>query len=141
MRRFFQIALSLFVLLALAVPALGETRALLIACSDFITQPDLGSAISGNLHMIGSALLGANPALSGLSIEDGTIGTVSALSDAIDHAFHDADEEDLSILYLCTHGVLSSADDEEIYLLLGNGQEESPLSADMLCAMLSPIGG
>ncbi len=141
MRRFFQIALALFALLTLAVPALGETRALLIACSDFISQPDLGSAISGNLHMIGSALLGADPALSGLSIEDGTIGNVDELRAAIDHAFGHADEKDLSILYLCTHGVLSSADDEEIYLLLGNGKEESPLSGNMLCAMLSPIGG
>ena len=40
----------LFALMLFAAPALGETRALLAACSDFVTQPDLGAAISGNLH-------------------------------------------------------------------------------------------
>lgn len=136
-----KILFALLILFMAAVPARSDTRALLIACSDFITQPDLGSAISGNLHMIGSALLGANPPLAVLSIEDGTIGTSDALKTAIDDAFYDADEDDLSILYLCTHGVLSSADDEEVYLLLGNGENESPLSGDALYAMLAPISG
>jgi len=141
MRIFYRIMLFLACVLSLAVPAEGQTRALLVACSDFISQPDLGNAISGNLHMIGSALLGAGPVLAGLSIEDGTIGAPEQLSAAILHAFEDSSEEDLSILYLCTHGVLSSADDEQVYLLLGNGESEYPLSADALYDQLSGIQG
>jgi len=117
------------------------TRALLVACSDFQTQEDLGAAISGNLHMIGSALLSANIGVGNLSIEDGTIGTADALGAAITDAFSQADEDDLSILYLCTHGVLSSADDMQIYLLLGDGQTESPLSSAALYDLVSGIQG
>jgi len=134
-------ALLSFVLLFLACAALGETRALLVACSDFITQPDLGSAISGNLHMIGSAFISADIHPGNLSIEDGTIGTAAALESAVQNAFSASDEDDLSILYLCTHGVLSSADDGQVYLLLGDGQTESPLSAAQLCALLRDVQG
>lgn len=130
-------------LVMLAVPSLSyaSTRALLVACSDFVSQPDLGSAISGNLHMIASALLGASPRPDVLAIEDGTIGTLDALSDAVADAFSASDEDDLSILYLCTHGVLSSADDRQMHLLLGNGEMESPISSQQLYDIISPIQG
>ncbi|MBR5289052.1 MAG: CHAT domain-containing protein [Clostridia bacterium] len=141
MQRAIRLIILLSLLCLFSLPAAAQTRALLIACSDFITQPDLGSAISGNLHMIASTLLGADPALAGLSIEDGTIGTPEALADAISASFADANEDDLSILYLCTHGILSSADDNQAYLLLGNGETESPLSSAELYRQLSPIQG
>lgn len=121
--------------------AQGQTHALLIACSDFISQPDLGAAISGNLHMVGSALISSDTPLGSLSIEDGTIGTVPAFEEAVSHAFSASTEEDLSILYLCTHGVLSSSDDDQVYLLLGDGQSESALSAQQLYQAIAPIQG
>ena len=134
-------AALMLALLSFALPALSETRALLVACSDFLTQPDLGSSISGNLHMIGSALISADVSPGALSIEDGTIGSVQALEDAAQDAFAESDEDDLSILYLCTHGVLSSADDGQVYLLLGDGQIENPLSAAQLCSILGGVQG
>lgn len=140
MRRILPLLLLLAALLAPSV-SLADTRALLIACSDFVTQPDLGSAISGNVQMIASALLGVSPSLAGLSIEDGTIGTETALEASISDAFIEADEDDLSILYLCTHGVLSSSDDGLAYLLLSDGKTETALSGSQLCSMLAPIQG
>lgn len=139
MRRMQCVLLCVFFLL-FSLPALCETRALLVACSDFVTQPDLGSAISGNLHMIASVLLGASPSLSDLSIEDGTISSPHALESAVTQAFENASEADLSILYLCTHGV-HSTDDQQVYLLLGDGENESLLSGEMLYRMLSGIQG
>lgn len=121
--------------------AQGQTHALLLACSDFISQPDLGAAISGNLHLVGSALISADTPLGSLSIEDGTVGTVDAFSAAVEDAFRAADEDDLSILYLCTHGVLSSSDDGQVYLLLGDGKNESALSAQQLYEFIAPIQG
>lgn len=140
MRRILLLFVLLIILLLPSV-SLADTRALLIACSDFVTQPDLGSAISGNVQMIASALLGVSPRLAGLSIEDGTIGTEHALEASIAHAFDGADEDDLSILYLCTHGVLSSSDDGLTYLLLSDGETETALSGDSLCRMLAPVQG
>ena len=135
--------LSVVLTLIMLIPpaALAGTRALLVACSDFVSQPDLGSAISGNLHMIGSALLSADTPLDGLSIEDGTIASAAMLSAAAQEAFAGSEEGDLSILYLCTHGVLSSSDDGQVYLLLGDGSEENPLSASQLYDILRPFGG
>ena len=138
-----RLAALAFVLAALCLPCVSraDMRALLVACSDFVTQPDLGSEISGNVQMIASALLGITPRPAGLSIEDGTIGTRAALSAAVTDAFSEADETDLSILYICTHGVLSSSDDELSYLLLGDGKTETAVSGRELCAMLAPIQG
>ena len=136
---FFALA-CLFICLPSAL-AQGQTHALLLACSDFISQPDLGAAISGNLHLVGSALISADVPLGSLSIEDGTVGTVEAFSAAVADAFQNADESDLSILYLCTHGVLSSSDDGQVYLLLGDGENESALSAQQLYELIAPIQG
>ena len=116
-------------------------RALLVACRDFLTLPDLGNSVSGNLHIVGSVLVGAGLNLGSLSIEDGTIGTVRHLQSAVDDAFGDADETDLSILYLCTHGVLSSSDDGQVYLMLGDGENEAPLGAAALQSILSGVQG
>lgn len=141
MRKILSLALLFALLLAPSAFAQGTTRALLIACSEFDSMPDLGSAISGNLHMIGSALVSADTRLGRLSIEDGTIGTAEALENAVHSAFAEADEEDLSILYLCTHGVLSSTDDGGVYLLLGDGQTESALSPEGLYSIISGVQG
>ena len=141
MRRLCRILLTLALSLLLPAAACAQTRALLVACTDFVTQPNLGNTASGNLQMIGSALLGAQPRLSALSIEDGTVGTEEALQSAIESTFGEATEQDLSILYLCTHGVLASADDAQVYLLLGDGETETPLSAARLYAMVSDIQG
>ena len=144
MRSIIRAVLTLALALMLSgAPALaqGRTRALLAACSDFVSQVDLGSASSGNLHMIASALISADVSPGDLAIEDGTIGTIEALRAAIGSAFSESDENDLSILYLCTHGVLSSADDGEVYLLLGDGETETPLSAAQLYALIQDVQG
>lgn len=141
MKRIRALAAALLLMLSLSFPALAETRALLIACSDFVSQMDLGAEISGNLHMIGSAFLSAGVSLGSLSIEDGTIGTQEALRFALHDAFDEADEGDLSILYLCTHGILSSADDGQVYLLLGDGQTETPLGAQDLYDLIKDVQG
>lgn len=141
MKRIRVFAAALFLLLSLSLPALADTRALLVACSDFVSQMDLGAEISGNLHMIGSAFISAGVGLGSLSIEDGTIGTQEALSAALHRSFGEAAEGDLSILYLCTHGILSSADDGQVYLLLGDGETETPMGAQDLYDLVSGIQG
>ena len=50
--------LTLFMMMTMlfaCAQAETTTRALLVACSDFMTQDDLGAATSGNLHMVGSS--------------------------------------------------------------------------------------
>ncbi len=139
MRKFFKALFLLAALLILPASGLCSTRALLVACREFVTMPSLSHSVSGNLHMIGSAFLRSG--LGTVSIEDGTIGTPQALRDSILDTFATAGEDDLSIVYLCTHGIISSADDNQVYLLLGDGQTESPLSAAMLYDYLKDVPG
>ena len=47
MRRFFGL-LMVLLLISLPVLALGQSRALLVACHDFISMPDLGNAVSSS---------------------------------------------------------------------------------------------
>ena len=55
MKRLYAALLLAAALFALPSGALAAARALLVACSDFASQPDLGSAVSGNIHMIASS--------------------------------------------------------------------------------------
>ena len=68
MRKMLALIASLL-LLTLPALALGQTRALLVACHDFLSMPGLGNSVSGNLHIIGSALVGAGLNVGSLSIE------------------------------------------------------------------------
>ena len=140
-KRLYAALLLAAALFALPVGALASARALLVACSDFASQPDLGSAVSGNIHMIASALISSDMKPGDLSIEDGTIGTPDELRAAVLDAFKTADETDLSILYICTHGLLSSSDDGGIYLILGDGENEQPISASQLFDTIRNIQG
>lgn len=141
MKRLYAALLLAAALFALPSGALAAARALLVACSDFASQPDLGSAVSGNIHMIASALISSDMKPGDLSIEDGTIGTPDELRAAVLDAFKTADETDLSILYICTHGVLSSSDDGGVYLILGDGENEQPISAAQLFDTIRDIQG
>ena len=66
MRKMLALIASLL-LLTLPALALGQTRALLVACHDFLSMPGLGNSVSGNLHIIGSALVGAGLNVGSLS--------------------------------------------------------------------------
>ena len=89
-------------LAALPAYAQAETRALLIACTDFASQPDLGSAISGNIHMIGSTLISSDIKPGALSIEDGTLGTQEALRTAVLDTFFGGEPDRLTLDLLRT---------------------------------------
>lgn len=137
MRRLFVILFAL--LLCVPLPACAEVRALLAACSRFSEMENLGNAVSGNLHMLGSALLGAGDALSRLSIADGTLGSTEALREAVQGTFGEAQDDDLSLFYLCTHGVITQ--DDAACLLLGDGENEALLSGEVLYDCFADIPG
>ncbi len=136
MRRFFP---ALVVCLLFSLSALCESRALLVACSRFTSQPDLGKAGSGNLQLLSSALMNAGFSSGTLYVEDGTVGTVEALEECLLRAFGDAEDSDLSILYLCTHGFAPA--DGEATLLLSDGSTETPLSGRTLRELLARLPG
>lgn len=117
--------------------AFGETRALLIACHDFLHLPSLGDAVSGNLTMLSETMQHAGLPDKNIRIEDGTIGDIPKLQQCISNAFHSSNDGDLSIIYICTHGF----DENNGHLLLSDGRHEEALTGPALFDLLAPIKG
>ena len=115
--------------------ALCEVRALLVACREFLSAPSLGYDSSANLQTLAACLNLSGVKGEHILLEDGTISSPSILSEAAQQAFSGADENDLCLLYLCTHGF------PDPYLLLSDGQSEEPLTPRELHALLSPLPG
>ncbi|MBQ8094364.1 MAG: hypothetical protein IJ242_12435 [Clostridia bacterium] len=133
--------LLLFLLFSLcACAGLTENRILLIACREFETLPSLGESASANLNLLRSTFLNAGIENTGISVEDGTLGSIEALQASIDVAFSSAKEDDLSILYICTHG-FDRRNDIPAHLVLSDGQQETRLEASVLFSLLEPIQG
>ncbi|MBQ9008480.1 MAG: hypothetical protein IJ088_04020 [Clostridia bacterium] len=130
----------LLLVLLLALPSVAETRVLLIACREFQTLPNLGTSVSGNLQLLQDTFLQAGVAPEHIRIEDGTIAGSEPLRQAITDSFGESDEDDLSIRYLCTHGIDRSGD-RPAHLVLSDGNEEHSLEADALFRLLSPLRG
>ena len=138
--RFIRFMFALICIVSLAVsPALAETRVLLLACRDFLTAPSLGFESSGNLQMLAACFSAAGIGGSRLHLEDGTVATREMLGDVLHDCFGDAEDADLSILYICTHGIRTEADEPAI--LLSDGVLEELLSAQNLALMLNSLPG
>ncbi len=117
----------------------AETRALLIACRNFVSYPSLGASVSGNVQMLASVFYSAGLPSDSLGIEDGTIGTVEDLENVILSRFSDARQDDLSILYLCTHGIIGK--DGEGQLILSDGISEEGIDLSVLQETFMEIPG
>lgn len=127
-------------LVILTVPAAAETRVLLIACRDFVTMPELGDSVSGNLELLQDTFRQADVKSEHIRIEDGTISGTDGLGQAISEAFSEAGDGDLSIFYICTHGI-DRTDRMPPHLLLSDGSAETVLEADTLFRFFSDIRG
>lgn len=133
----------LFLVLAFSVAsgtALSETRVLLAACREFSTMPDLGDSASGNLSLLRNTFVHSGIPEDSIRVEDGTLDSVSALQASLDASFSQAADGDLSIFYLCTHG-LGQEGDVPAHLILSDGTTEANLDADTLMDLLAPIQG
>ena len=136
--KLFSCILLLFLLVPLSV--LSETRALLTACHDFLSQPPLGNAVSGNLQLLATALLSSDIPIGNVYIEDGTIDSPDALRAAMHYAFNGSTDDDTLIFYLCTHGFpygLNSGPS----LLLSDGIHETILTPEALFDLLLSYSG
>ena len=118
-----------------------KNRALLIACERFVTAPESTPAGLHNLNMMEKIL---QQDLRGFEIfrQYGIISSEEALLAAVCHAFRDARENDISLLYICTHGEYDvRKENAEAALLLSDGALEDRVSAAQLETMLDLIPG
>ena len=117
-------------------------RALLVGCDRFLSQPDTTPSSANNVERMAQALSGGTMELASLLTQPDGLSTTGDLAAMILDAFSDADEDDVSIFYLSTHGVWEEGmTAAQMTLLLSDGQRESAVSAYMLRTMFDQILG
>ncbi|MDR2657483.1 MAG: caspase family protein [Oscillospiraceae bacterium] len=123
-------------------PSITPTyRALLIACDEYVTYPDTTPTAHNNLLAMES-LLERDERSFVIRRQDGITQSAEALRAAIQYAFKDAVEGDVSYLYISAHGDFNADyPNPQGELILSDGAEEARIGAQTLQSMLDPIPG
>ncbi len=129
--------------LAHALKNAGERRerALLIGVDDFVSKPSTYPSSINNVYAMQEAFQNAAKPLETLLLPDEPVTTPGELAQLVRQTFGPADENDVSYLYISTHGVYDPATDEEPALLLSDGTVESRITAAQLEAAFAGIRG
>ena len=120
----------------------GSLRALLIGCDHFLSQDDTWPASENSLRLIADILLSDDRHYSLVRSYSSVISSVDAFQAAVENAFQNASAQDISLLYISTHGTFEDgASAAQAGLLLSDGQEEAVLSAQALQRIMDAVPG
>ncbi|NLI22377.1 MAG: CHAT domain-containing protein [Clostridiales bacterium] len=132
----------------LVFPAAGEAvdgvrvnRALLVGEDDFVSRPSAYPSSTNNVFAMQEALQYSRDPFEAIMIPDGPVTGTQGLTAMIRDTFSAADADDVSYLYLSTHGVYDAQDAGQAALLLSDGRTESRMTAAELEAAFDGIGG
>lgn len=158
--RWRQIAAMLLAWLCLPLSALAETvppavealpeeaisgrvnRALLVGCDRFVSQMDTVPSSANNVDMMAQALSGGTMAMAEMMTRVDGVSSTGDLAGLILDAFDEADEDDVSIFYISTHGLWQEGmGSSGMTLLLSDGEREAGLTAHHLRSMFDQIKG
>ena len=116
-------------------------RALLVGCDQFLSQDETTPIAHNNIQMMETVLSQDTRGFS-VSRLDGLANGAASLKAAIEWAFSGADEDDISLLYISTHGLFESNRTlPEGALPFSDGSLEEEVGAQALEAMLDSIPG
>lgn len=116
-------------------------RALLIACDEFVDATDMAPIGENNLKIM-ERMLEQDTRGFEVKRQYGITSSKEALEHALLWAFADAEEGDISLLYLSTHGeFVTSHNNPHGILLLSDGSLEDAVTAQELNEMLDKIPG
>jgi len=140
-RAFFRLLLALTMLLCLRVSALaqGETRALLIGVDEFVSRPSAYPSSQNNVLAMQRLMEETEAGVESIVAPADPVTDVQAFASLVQEAFGTADETDISVLYLSTHGVYEEG--REPALLLSDGVTENGLTPAQLEAAFEGIRG
>jgi len=137
----------LFCLLALsASPSFAEEtqaslyRALLVGCDDFVSHEDTAPSARMNVRRMREILLSDARGYERIVSHDQGMQSSAQLLSIIAQTFAQADENDVSLLYICTHGLFDRITFEPA-LVLSDGDTEDVLTAPMLRSALDAVSG
>ena len=147
MRRL-MLCLWALILFGAAVPVLAGAegtpalRALIVTCDRFLTQADTTPAAQENAQLLAEALAADSRGYAVIRTECDTIGAVEALADAVRETFADAQDGDICVLYISTHGLYNPARSNlTAELLLSDGETEETLTPQALESILATVRG
>ena len=119
-----------------------QLRALLIGCDHFLTQQDTWPAAEHNIRLLTDTLINDQRRYALIRSYPSAISSVDAFEEAVLGAFRSAGAQDMSLLYISTHGVYSEKDGPAgSGLLLSDGEKEALLTAPALQSVLDQIPG
>ena len=123
-----------------APPDAPVLRALLIACDDFVSQPDTAPSSYNNVTNIRRALLQDIRAYRAIKVVVNQALDQDSFALAAREAFAGAKENDISFVYISTHGLRGEADGD-FEALMSDGVVEISLSGAAMQRALKSIPG
>lgn len=142
-------AVMIFALLLLLAPffetrAGGDSvlRALLVGSDQFVTHPDTQPAARNNIINMTQALGQDERGYQSIRVSLNEPHDFATFLDLVNDSFWDADDNDVSLIYITTHGLYSLDQEPMSYAMaLSDGQTEYELTADALYQATSGIPG
>ena len=116
----------------------GVTRCLLVGCDRFVSMPGTEPASANNVETMEALLTDFLPEETSVIRQVNGPGTVAGFEQLVADAFRRAKDEDTSLVYLSTHGILQ---DGQMTLLLSDGTDEERLSPEALRQALDSVPG
>ncbi len=142
MGRLVGLGILLLALLLLAPAALAENRALLIGCDHFLSMEDTWPASANNVRMMATALTGGSRQFARMTALPEGIATEEEFTAFFKATFAETADEDVSYLYVSTHGLWEEEKGAKGFsLLLSDGETETALQAERLRDLLLGIRG
>lgn len=114
-------------------------RALLIGVDWFVSKPDTYPISTNNVYAMQEMFQGALNPLEAILVPPEPVTSVEALTALIQETFGKASEDDVSYLYLSTHGVYEAGG--EPMLLLSDGETENGITPAQLEGAFGDIPG
>ncbi len=117
-------------------------RALLIGADRFVTHPDTQPAARNNILNITQALGQDERAYQSIRVSLNEAHDFESFSQMVTDSFWDAEDSDVSLIYITTHGLYELDEDPMSYaMLLSDGESEYELTADALYRATKDIPG
>ncbi|HPF86947.1 MAG TPA: caspase family protein [Candidatus Limiplasma sp.] len=136
---FLIVAMLCLPIAGLAEDTIRQNRALLVGVNEFLSQESTDFSSDNNVQDMAAALQGGTMVFDTVLIPQEPVISTAMLGEWIQKAFGDADANDVSYLYLSTHGDHDARG--ETVLLLSDGQTECGLTAAALEALFDGIAG
>ncbi len=138
--------LALFALLAPPLPAAaaGQSvlRALLVGVDRFVSQPDTQPAARNNIINLSQAFGQDDRGYQSMRVSLNEPQNYESFKRLVEDSFFGADGDDVSLLYITTHGLYQLSDEPMRFaMLLSNGESEFRLTAEALYEITHAIPG